>query len=202
MEQNPDEQQLLEDLKNGSDVESQKAFTAIYRQHHKTMRGMAIYQLGNTHEAEDVVQEVFTSLWNRRKEIVITTSLKNYFFISIKNKAMDVKKSKHHYDKYAKVQTDTQLTDVPPSKKMENDESKKWILSMLEDASLKIYREPLKLRYLDDLTYKEIAEKLGISVSVTRTYVSRAIMIIRKKYPDFPLNLLCFIFTIDFIISL
>jgi RNA polymerase sigma-70 factor (ECF subfamily) len=200
MDQNPDIQ-LLADLKDGSEAESEKAFTTIYEKYKLVMRGAAIYQLKNVN-AEDIVQDVFTSLWNRRREIVITSSLKNYLFIAIKNKAMDVKKSGGHQDTYMKKLLDTQPTEEPPSKKMEKDEFKKWILVVLEDDALKIYREPFKLHYIDDLTYKEIAERLGISVPVSRTYVNRALMIIRKKFPEFPLILLCFVFTIDFIISL
>lgn len=201
MDQNPDVQKLLDDLKNGTESESEKAFSDIYQLFYKVMRAHAFYKLGSSIYAEDAVQEVLLSFWRRRKEATIQGSLKNYFFTAINNKAKDNQKSREHQDKYTKNETNTQPRSQDPNIKMEKDEFMKWVLEILEDSSLKTYREPFRLYFIDDLNYKEISEKLGISVLVSRTYVSRAIKIIRKKFPEFPLNLLCFIFTIDLIIS-
>src|SRR5947208_1068320 len=133
MDQNPDVQKLLDDLKNGTDSKSEKAFSDIYQLYYKVMRAHAFYKLGDIY-AEDAVQEVFFSFWRRRKEATIQGSLKNYFFTAINNRAKDAEKTRGHQARYTKNETDTQPNAQDPDIKMEKEECMKWVLAILEDS--------------------------------------------------------------------
>src|SRR5690606_5910871 len=72
--------ELLALLRNGDD----KAFTEIFDRYWKPMLFVAGKKLGNLEEAEDIVQELFVSIWSRRERLEINTSLGGYLAASTK----------------------------------------------------------------------------------------------------------------------
>lgn len=76
--------ELLHSLQNGDD----KAFEEIYERYWKRMLGMAFLRLQRMDEAEDLVQDVFTSLWLRRNTFVIR-SLENWLSTAVKYKVIN-----------------------------------------------------------------------------------------------------------------
>ena len=65
------DEDLLCLLKKGND----QAFGEIFNQYWKPLLYVAAKKLGNIDEAEDVVQELFISIWSRREVLEISTSL-------------------------------------------------------------------------------------------------------------------------------
>jgi DNA-directed RNA polymerase specialized sigma24 family protein len=63
--------------------EDQDAFAKIYEKYWKKLLGMAIYKTNDRVVAEEIVQELFVSLWEKRKSAVIH-NLENYLFVSLK----------------------------------------------------------------------------------------------------------------------
>ncbi|RQP18236.1 MAG: RNA polymerase sigma-70 factor, partial [Parapedobacter sp.] len=78
-----DDNQLLERLK----ADNERAFTAIYHRYWKLLFSVTANKLTTLDDAEEVVQEVFVDLWNRRSSIQVTTSLKSYLAASVKYQA-------------------------------------------------------------------------------------------------------------------
>ena len=75
------------------------AFEEIYSRYWFKIYRIAFNQTGNKEEAEELVQDVFLSIWNRRETIVIN-NLDLYLVISIKNKVYDLIRSKINFRKY------------------------------------------------------------------------------------------------------
>ena len=75
------------------------AFEEIYSRYWFKIYRIAFNQTGNKEEAEELVQDVFLSIWNRRETIVIH-NLDLYLVISIKNKVYDLIRSKINFRKY------------------------------------------------------------------------------------------------------
>ena len=72
--------ELLSLLRQG--VES--GFTEIYNRYWKNLLVVAVNKTGDLDEAEEIVQDIFVSLWNRRETLEITSSLNNYLAVSVK----------------------------------------------------------------------------------------------------------------------
>lgn len=74
------DEDLLCLLKKGDN----QAFGEIFNRYWKPLLYVAAKKLGNIDEAEDVVQEIFVSIWSRREVLEISTSLNHYLAVSVK----------------------------------------------------------------------------------------------------------------------
>ena len=68
----------------------ERAFTQAYDRYHKLLYVLAYRYLMNANMAEDVVQHVFSRLWEFRTELRVGISLKNYLFTMTKNHVLNL----------------------------------------------------------------------------------------------------------------
>jgi len=64
--------------------EDVKAFEEVYHRYWKLMFSIAHAKLNSLTDTEEVVQDIFSDLWNRRESIEINTSLKSYLAGAVK----------------------------------------------------------------------------------------------------------------------
>jgi RNA polymerase sigma-70 factor (ECF subfamily) len=135
--------------------------------------------------AEEIVQGVFMKLWQDRRYIEISSSVKSYIFQSVKNKCLDVLKHRKIKDNY----TRKVLNEHEPSDEATWDtyvESELYVILIREIEKLppecqKIFRYSRIRNY----TNKEIAEKLGISVKTVENQISKALKILRTSLKEY-----------------
>ncbi|GAA0552327.1 RNA polymerase sigma-70 factor [Chitinophaga japonensis] len=165
---------LLAELKTGNET----AFSEIYRRYYTPLRLEAYYRLRNDAEAEDVVQDVFTSLW-ARKEKLPDIAFKTYLFQAVRNRCIDkIRKNAthHHYTE--------QLKDLPePSTRYIAIEHKelsrqlKTVISGIPPAQ----RKAFELSYLEDKSNRQISEELGTSLQTVKNNLTSALKTLRNK---------------------
>ncbi|NML22487.1 RNA polymerase sigma-70 factor [Pseudoflavitalea sp. G-6-1-2] len=169
--------ELAAKLSEGSDA----AFAAIYQRYHLRLFLFAFKKLGNREEAKDVVQEVFTKLWNRHADYNISTSLSSYLFTAVRNAAFDLFTHKKIEAKY--IDSLQHFLDKDP---VATDH-----LVRAREMSLQIEKEiaalPPRMREVFELSRKEhlshldIAEKLQISESTVTGQIKKALRILRLR---------------------
>ncbi len=140
---------------------------------------LAYRHLYSEAESEDVVQEVFANFWQKRKELNVNTSLKNYLYSAVKNKCIEKIRRKKIEDRYISEQM-MRETDTEEEK----DDFEKLILIDKVNKSIeklpKKCKEVFKMSKIEGLTYNEIAEELGISVKTVEGQMRRAFILIRE----------------------
>src|SRR3546814_6812272 len=74
------------------------AFTALYERYWKKLFVVASYRVGTLGEAEEIVQDIFMALWNRRHSLVLTSDLAKYLAVSVKYRVIKTldKRSEEH----------------------------------------------------------------------------------------------------------
>src|ERR1700710_1212554 len=65
-------------------ADEHSAFRILYDRYWETMYKKAFVRLGNDDDAQDVVQEVFISVWRNKQTIEVAASLEGYLFTAIK----------------------------------------------------------------------------------------------------------------------
>jgi RNA polymerase sigma-70 factor (ECF subfamily) len=65
------------------------AFTELYNRHWKQVLYYAAQKTGDMTAAEDIVQDVFVSLWKRKDQLQISSDFKNYLIVSIKYRVLN-----------------------------------------------------------------------------------------------------------------
>ena len=148
---------------------------------------------------EDAIHNVFCTLYLKRKELTEVRSLPPYLFRAFRNDMLNMwrKLSKLSEIDINRLSFTTEVTILDT---IIDEEEKSDIKDIVEDLLNKLtdrQREAIYLRYMQGLSYEEIAELLDISLGSVRKLVYRAIMCLREESRkiDNPLILL-FLFQI------
>lgn len=174
--QYPTERELLKMVRNGNE----KAFAALYNHFQPEMLKLAIKKFLNKHEAEDIVQEIFTSIWQRRKQIPDNIPLKYYLLRAVHLQYAQYCRHAHVLRKYYKHQTALNLA-TNPSDYLENKELGVQIKTAINNISASACKRVFELAYIDDKNCSEIAFSLKIKPQVVRNQTSRALKVIRAE---------------------
>lgn len=156
------------------------AYTEIYHRYNEQLLIKAIYDLDDADEAEDVVQEIFKYIWECRATLYIESNLKGYLHTAVKNKCIDVKRKRQVRSNFVASEAGKEQKTTDLSKALEDKDTVQHLLSLLRHANPSV-KLAFELYYLKHLSYKDIAMILGLPVNSTRSYVSKAVQIIRNS---------------------
>ena len=162
-------------------VNDRKAFAQIFQRYHYILLIHAYKKLEQQEAAEDIVQEVFTTLWEKRENITVSTNLSGYLYTAIKNRALDTiarKKTEGRYIDSLKnfIETSVVVTDHLVREKQ-----------MREIIEREVSRLPPRMRKVFELSrnqhlsHKDIAAKLEISEQTVTDQIKKALKILRTK---------------------
>ena len=167
------------------------AFTEIFERYSGLLVNHAYKILGNQDEANDIVQDVFLSIWNKRDELIITTSLSSYLYKATKNRVLNHIAHQEVVSRYSNsissfidnvyVLADTNLRE----KELEAIIARE--IALLPEKM----REVFLLRKVEELSYEEIADKLNITDKTAKQQVYNSIKILRQKLKTFLNVFLC-----------
>ena len=135
--------------------------------------------------AEEIVQDVFYQIWKNRNTLVISRSWQSYLYRAVYNNAMMyLRKMRREYPMEDQLSYHLQVHSEDPAEVMELEEVAELISSTLEDLPAKT-REIFELNRQEGLKYREIADRLSISVKTVEAHMGRALKALRislKKY--------------------
>ncbi|MFC3335567.1 RNA polymerase sigma factor [Flavobacterium palustre] len=169
--------ELVERLQNNEEG----ALTIIYKEYWEIMFLAAYNLVKDRSVCEDIVQEVFISLWQRRDKIQIKVSLKSYLYTSTVYKVYD------HFNKNKKMAKDELFDNFENKIETSNPETKlmhQELISYLDtivDSLPDKCKEVYKLSRENMLSNKEIAEQLNISQRTVEGHISKALKILKES---------------------
>ena len=169
------------------------AFEQVFKTHFKRLHAYAFTILRDEIEAEEIVQQVFFKLWERNENLSLTGSVSAYLYRAVHNESLN-------YLKHQKVRSNHQLhvaysmkNEVEhPAKKIITGELEKKIHTALNELPEQC-RTIFQMSRFDELKYREIADKLGISVKTVENQMGKALKLLREKLVDFLIFILLFI---------
>jgi len=169
------------------------AFEQVFKTHFKRLHAYAFTILRDEVEAEEIVQQVFFKLWERNENLSLTGSVSSYLYRAVHNESLN-------YIKHQKVRSNHQLhvaysmkNEVEhPAKKVMAGELEKKIHTALNELPEQC-RTIFQMSRFDELKYREIADKLGISVKTVENQMGKALKLLREKLVDFLIFILLFI---------
>ncbi len=156
------------------------AYEKVFRENYRPMTAYAFRFLGNLTESESIVQDVFLRLWQKRKEIMITSSLQHYLFRSVKNHCIN-------YIEHEKIKSGYQSMVI----NHEADRSEYSEFFLEYDLKMKIQvaiaalppkrQEIFRMAREEGLKYREIADRLNISEKTVETQMTLALKQLRES---------------------
>lgn len=153
-------------------------YQAVFNEHFKAIRNFIYFKTSDPDMADDLAQDTFVKLWENRAKIDRRT-IKAYLYTIAGNLSINQLKRQQLKYKFARsreMRVDEQTPEYLAQMK-EYEEKLQKVLASIPDGS----REVFLMNRLEDMKYREIAERLGISVKAVEKRMSRALQIIREK---------------------
>ena len=160
----------------------QAAFTAIYERYWKLLFREAMNVLRSQKEAEDCVQELFVSLWNRRQTLSITT-LRAYLQTAVRYQCIDrIEKNMIRGGYLEDFTTYMEANQTMPS--IEEELYARELAANIDQVMDKMpgkMREVFRLSRQEHLTHREIAARLQISEETVKKQIYLALRILKSN---------------------
>ena len=168
-------------LINAIALRDKKVFEMIYKDHYEQLFSIAYRYVGRPETAEEIVHDVFITIWNKADQLKIQYSVKGYLIKAIINTSLN-------YIKKEKLHTAKRLEYMAEQKDFSTDETVKdaeeALLIGLEQA-LQLLPEKCKhVMYLSrfgKLKQDEIAAQMNISIKTVKNHLTYGFQKLRES---------------------
>lgn len=173
-----DELFVLRKIKEG-DI---KTFEYVFRLYYSPLCLYAFGITGRKDAAEEIVQDLFYTLWKERCSLQVLRSVKSYLYGAVRNQSLQYcehSSVRERYRQHVLAENET-MTEPSPEEQLENKELEEVInrtLRKLPDRRRQIFR----MYRLEGLKYKEIAEKLSLSVKTIEAEMTKTYQALREE---------------------
>jgi RNA polymerase sigma-70 factor (ECF subfamily) len=159
----------------------ERAFEHLFLCYYDALCRFASRYVSSSDAVEDLVQDVFFSVWQRREALDPQQSLRAYLYKATRNEAL---KHLDRQERWPRAQREVRERSLrgQPGEKMQHNELKAEMWKAL-DALPDRRREVFLLSRRHELTYAEIAELLDISVKTVETQMGRALQFLEEQFP-------------------
>lgn len=159
------------------------SFEAIFKTHFVNLCHFAYRYVNDRDTAQEVVQDVFITMWKKRESINAGKPVKTYLYTAVKNRCLNYLRDTKKFRSY-QLDVETEL-EIPVEDRdmIEASEIQNRINQALDKLPPKC-REVFELSRFEELKYKAISETLGISIKTVEVQMSKALKIMREELGD------------------
>ena len=155
----------------------EKDIEKLFRRHYEKMYNLARCILSDDDESKDVVSDVFTQILVDNI-VLLPESEEGYLMRSVRNRCFNLITHKSVKERVAKALLDD--TDVIFSE--ETDERLEQLMLLIDNLEPPIRKLIFRLRYLQDMSYQEVADKVGVSKVTVFNHLSKAMDWIKEHF--------------------
>jgi RNA polymerase sigma-70 factor (ECF subfamily) len=179
-----DDKILYQKLRSGDEM----AFEVLFRRYYSSLCFFARQFLNDVELAEETVQEMFVKIWEKRDQLHIESSVKHYFFRSVRNQCLNHIQHQKIRQQYAQNVMENSQEDINPEKYFMEVGLRKKIEDCIDALPAK-RQEIFRLSREQGLKYKEIAETLNISVKTVEAQMGLALKFLRDELKEYSTHL-------------
>jgi len=188
------DQQLINKIRHDDPV----AFEVLFDRYWDKLYRAGMTRLYDAEDTQDILQEVFISIWNRRETLLIKDSVEGYLMGALKLAILSFLRSK----KVKQAQLSEALKRVNILEEAVSDLADYLDLERTLDKAVSTMPEMLRRVYQlrsENRSIKEIASELGIADQTVKNYIGEVIRRLRavlsEQYPEQSLGIVVFVLT-------
>lgn len=166
---------------NGIRSDNIFAFHMLYEKYSRKVFRFVYSMLKSVEDSENIVQDVFMNIWVNRHRIDKDSSVKSYLFTMTYNASVSVIRKKIKETEFLQYLGTLPLQDFNPvSNEVEYNDLLARIDIIVNDLPAR-QKEIFQLHKIEGLKYREISDRLNISVNTVENHMSCALKTIRKR---------------------
>jgi len=179
--------------------DAHSAFNALFDRYWQKGYQKAFARLNDKIAAQDIVQEIFINLWQRRANLDIHTSFENYLYSAVRLRVI----SHFRSQKVSTIQLQDAFERITLLESASESLTDYIELERVLETAISIMPEMLQQVYLlrtENYSVKDIAGQLGIADQTVKNYMGEALrrlrIVIKEKYPEKNLTYLALILAV------
>ncbi|HLT73213.1 MAG TPA: RNA polymerase sigma-70 factor [Cyclobacteriaceae bacterium] len=154
--------------------DDEKAFTELYDRFWKRLLVRANVLLNSSEDAEELVHDIFVRIWKGRHTLVIKSTFHTYIAAALQYGCFEILANRKRQRSRQMIGEMPEIADLTTQQRLDFDclrEELEAVINLLPEKCQLIFR----LSRTEELSNKEIAERLDISVNTVRTQMHRAL---------------------------
>ena len=175
-------------------MDEEKQLEIIFKENFQRLYGYAYTIVKNELVAEEMVQNVFLRIWEKRDVTNITASATAYLYKSVYHECLNHLRHRKVQESFLSYASRSQEFYSPAaSEKVQLSELQQELQQALNELPEQC-RTIFQMSRFEELKYREIADRLHLSVKTVENQIGKALKILRGKLSDYlPLFILLFI---------
>lgn len=168
-----------------SNKDDQTAYRSLFEQYYVALCQFARRYIDDQETREDIVQDVFFTIWEKRKTISPTISARNYLVTCVRNLCLNYLRDQGYKQDY---ETNTQKRIPAYVENQDDIYTLQELRELLNKTLAKLppeYRLAFEMNRFENKSIEEIAEIMGVSDRTVKRYKSRAIEILKEELKDY-----------------
>jgi RNA polymerase sigma factor (sigma-70 family) len=169
------------------------AYAQIYTLYAKNMYAYGMHFVSENEMVEDAIHDVFVKMYNNRTKLSSVQNIRLYLFVSLKNTLLNAFSSKKETFQLDLIDPLLAKTDNNGEKqliKKEQSERAQQFIAKLETILTARQKQVLYLKYVEQTSYKDIAQMLDIQPQSAKNIIQDTLKKIRKEFPEMPIIML------------
>jgi len=163
----------------------EQVFEKLFKDQYPVLCGYARKYLDDVDQAEEIVQEMFFNFWQKKEKMEINTSIEAYLFRSVRNSCLN-------YLKHLKIREEHRLATNHEIRKKEQEIHDSVVALELQERIVNVIeqlpperKKIFKMSRYEELKYREIAEKLNLSVKTVEAQMGKALKYLRLHLAEY-----------------
>ncbi|MGA9639287.1 RNA polymerase sigma-70 factor [Flavobacterium sp.] len=175
------DEELVVLLQQGKD----RAFDELYIRYRDVLVRFVHQRMKSLDIAQEIVQEVFTTIWERRRMLVIQKKFSSYVYASVRYVTLDYIKAHAVTDEYVQEVVEASSPKINSTEDYIFHEELQDALQRSTDLLPKKAKEVFILSRFKNYTNKEISEELNISTDTVKYHIAYALRFMRINLKEF-----------------
>lgn len=155
---------------------NEQAFKYLFDTYFASLCRFAHVYISDVQDAEELILDLFVYIWEHRSEINVTLSFKAYLFQATRNRCLNYLRDNRQMLRLEEVRDEIQDEDISA---LEMEELQYLIMEAICSLPNKC-QEVFQYSRHENLTNKEIAEKMQISVKTVEAQITKALKLIKN----------------------
>jgi RNA polymerase sigma-70 factor (ECF subfamily) len=155
-------------------------FKEVFKKYYNPLCNFASTFVNDHKMAQDVVQDVFTKLWDKRDNLSIESNEKSYLFQAVKNRSLEMLRKQKNDQKVSTADYNALYANGSEI----DEQARKYMLKEFLYKSIRQLppkcQEIFVMNKVNGLTYNEIAKDLDISVKTVENQIGKAYRRLRE----------------------